>query len=81
MDEIADFWSDYAHPDGHHALNVIIESEEPDGTVQVGTKGFFARPAGSTAAITTTSSARLRTAGASSAVLTLRGGKSTPRRV
>jgi hypothetical protein len=46
LQAIADFWSDYPHPDGHHALNVLIESEEPDGTVNVVTKGFFARTGG-----------------------------------
>ena len=39
---IADFWRGYPHPDGHHALNVLIEGEQPDGTVHVVTKGFFA---------------------------------------
>ena len=46
LQAIADFWSDYPHPDVHHALNVLIEGEEPDGTVRVITKGFFARPGG-----------------------------------
>jgi hypothetical protein len=46
LDEIAGFWRGYAHPDGHHALNVMIEGEQPDGTVKVVTKGFFARPGG-----------------------------------
>jgi SnoaL-like domain len=43
IDEIAAFWRDYAHPNGHHALNVLIEEELPDGTVRVTTKGFFVR--------------------------------------
>src|SRR3981189_2569014 len=43
---IADFWRDYPHPDRHHALNGLLEAEEPAGTVHVVTKGFFARPGG-----------------------------------
>jgi hypothetical protein len=46
IDAIAEFWRDYPHPDGHHALNVLVEGEQPDGTVKVVTKGFFARPGG-----------------------------------
>lgn len=46
IEEIARFWFDYTHPDGHHALNVLVEEELPDGTVKVLTKGFFARPGG-----------------------------------
>jgi hypothetical protein len=29
--------------DGHHALNVLIGEELPDGMVRVTTKGFFVR--------------------------------------
>ncbi len=39
LDAIAAFWRDYPHPDGHHALNVLVEGERPDGTVAVVTKG------------------------------------------
>jgi SnoaL-like protein len=46
IEAIAEFWRDYPHPDGHHALNVLVEEEQPDGTVKVVTKGFFARPGG-----------------------------------
>src|ERR1700730_18408377 len=46
LDAIAAFWRDYPHPDGHHALNVLVEGERPDGTVHVVPKGFFARRAG-----------------------------------
>jgi hypothetical protein len=44
--EIAAFWRDYPHPDGHHALNVLVLGTNEDGTVNVITKGFFARPGG-----------------------------------
>ncbi|MEV6927366.1 nuclear transport factor 2 family protein [Dactylosporangium sp. NPDC051485] len=46
LDAIAAWWEGYPHPDGHHALNVMVEEELPDGTVKVLTKGFFARSAG-----------------------------------
>jgi SnoaL-like domain len=44
--EIAAFWLDYPHPDGHHALNVLIEGRNDDGTVSLVTKGLFARAGG-----------------------------------
>jgi hypothetical protein len=46
IDEIAEFWRDYGHPDVHHALNVLIVGEQNDGTVELVTKGFFARSNG-----------------------------------
>jgi hypothetical protein len=41
--------------DGHHALNVLIEEELPDGMVRVTTKASSSATTISTEAITTTS--------------------------
>jgi hypothetical protein len=46
IEEIKQFWRDYAHPDVHHSLNVLIVGERDDGSIDVVTKGFFARPGG-----------------------------------
>lgn len=43
LEAIRTWWLDYPHPDGHHALNVLIVGEQDDGTVRAVTKGFFAR--------------------------------------
>ena len=46
LEAIRTWWEGYPHPDGHHALNVLVQEERADGTVSVLTKGFFARERG-----------------------------------